>query len=51
MIDTGSKAIWEAILHVTKDRIQEAEKIGQKRKVERLQKVVNLLYDMPESER
>jgi hypothetical protein len=42
-IDTGSKAIWDAIVYVTEDQVQEAERIGQERKAERLRNLLTVM--------
>jgi hypothetical protein len=41
----ADKKIWSAIVCVTDDRIQEAEKNGQWRKADRLRELVQILKD------
>jgi len=50
-IMSSDKVIWEAILDVTKDKLQAAVRCGQNCKAERLKKIVKLLCDMPEDKK
>ena len=45
------KPIWNAIVSVTSERIEEAERIGQWRKADRLRELVRLLHAKPIEER
>lgn len=49
-IDAGSKAIWDAIVYVTKDQIQEAKRIGQEKKAERLRNLLTVMETKNERE-
>jgi hypothetical protein len=42
-IDAGSKAIWDAIVYVTEDQVQEAKRIGQAKKAERLRNLLTVM--------
>ena len=39
----SDRLIWNAIVYVTEDRIQEAERTGQEKRVERLKGLLKLL--------
>lgn len=42
-IDAGSKAIWDAIVYVTEDQVQEAKRIGQAKKAKRLRNLLTVM--------
>jgi hypothetical protein len=42
-IDAGNKAIWDAIVYVTKDQAQKAERIGQAKKAKRLRNLLTVM--------